>query len=69
MLVTEAAERLWHDTTGRGWSQTQRKQPRLWKEPSLQGAGPPFPQLRVQSAPQDSSPLPGAQQLQRETWD
>ena len=43
MLITEAAERLWHDTTGRGWSQTQRQQPRLWKGPSLQGAGPPSP--------------------------
>lgn len=28
---------------GRGWSQTQRKRPRLWKEPSLQGLGAPFP--------------------------
>lgn len=39
------------------------------RDPHCRARGLRLLQLRVQTAPQDSSPLPEAQQLQRETWD
>lgn len=65
MLITEAAERLSDTTRQEGAGPRLRRRPRLWKEPSLQGLGPPFPSAEDADCAPGLVSLRASHQLQR----